>query len=180
MHTVILFGAKKEKQTGEPLYEALSKNGGACFTGTARLESGGENPRFLLYEYESLPELALEKGIIIFKNEIAKFSRFHIPNGFTAVVDSENASALSLLKQQQRIQTITCGMSSHDTISISSVSEDSAAVSLQRAIRRLDGTTMEACEIPIKFSKSPGDYAILCCCAVLLLTGTDVRPGLIL
>ncbi|HCC35017.1 MAG TPA: hypothetical protein DEQ02_05060 [Ruminococcaceae bacterium] len=177
MHTVILFGSKNERQTGERLCGAFEKNGGVYFIKDNLLMLGGGAPSFLLCEYESLPETSVKQGIVIFKNEISKYSRIDIPSGFTAVVDSENAPALSLLKQR-KIQTVTCGMSSHDTLSISSVKEDRAAVSLQRAIVRLDGSEMEACEIPMKFEAFPGDYALLCCCAALILTGTDTRPGL--
>ena len=67
------------------------------------------------------------------------------------------------------VPTLTCGMSPKDTLTLSSISDSSAVVSVQREIKDLNHQTIEPCEIKINYENRFSDYELLSACAVLLL-----------
>ena len=69
---------------------------------------------------------------------------------------------------------VTCGTADDDTLSVSSVGEHKAAVSLQRRLVTLSGRKIEPCEIPIK-SKNISSLRIFEAATALLLLA-DVPP----
>lgn len=69
---------------------------------------------------------------------------------------------------------VTCGTADDDTLSVSSVGEHKAAVSLQRRLVTLSGQKIEPCEIPIK-SKNISSLRIFEAATALLLLA-DVPP----
>ena len=69
---------------------------------------------------------------------------------------------------------VTCGTADDDTLSVSSVGEHKAAVSLQRRLITLSGRKIEPCEIPIK-SKNISSLRIFEAATALLLLA-DVPP----
>ena len=92
------------------------------------------------------------------------------PPGATVIVSSEDENTLRLLARAGA-QTIVCGLSSKDTVTFSSRSEDSAVVSLTRTIPGLAGEPLEPMDIPILFPPGIGDYPLLACTAAFLLSG---------
>jgi hypothetical protein len=165
--TVVLFGEDDGLKIGGQLRSALSKNGGVVHIYDGGLFSHGCD-RFLLYETVVPPVLETENGVIIFKNRLPDCSDFSIPTSFTAVVGSENSAALRLLKNSG-INTISCGMSACDTLSLSSIDEHSGAVSLQRTVKTVAGQELLPREIPVRLVEPLDEYAILAACAVVLL-----------
>ena len=87
------------------------------------------------------------------------------------IVSSEEEEQLRQLARL-RVQTVTCGLSCKDTVTFSSKSEESAVISLMRAVRGLSGEAMEPMDLPVAFPRQTGDYPLLACAAVLLLAGT--------
>ena len=72
---------------------------------------------------------------------------------------------------------VTCGTADDDTLSVSSVGEHKAAVSLQRRLVTLSGRKIEPCEIPIK-SKNISSLRIFeAATALLLLAGVPPEKG---
>ena len=69
---------------------------------------------------------------------------------------------------------VTCGTADDDTLSVSSVGEHKAAVSLQRRLITLSGRKIEPCEIPIK-SKNISNLRVFEAVTALLLL-SDVPP----
>jgi len=66
-------------------------------------------------------------------------------------------------------------MSSKSTLSIASISEESAVVSLQRELRSLSGQIIEPHDIKIKVTGRIEGYTVMVLCAILLMA--DIRNG---
>lgn len=181
MRIILLCGDSEERSTGEAMAGALAQFGGVihCRNGyVGRLPKEMEKSAFFLLESETIPQLCLPDGIMVFKNQMKKYSGLHIPNGFISIVDSSNAPALSLL-QQCGTHTVTCGMSASDTLSISSRDGDVCSVSLQRTVA-LSAQKIESQEVNIKTAGELAPFSVLAICGVLLLSGCDLSRQVVL
>ncbi|GEM_PF-5951684 len=69
---------------------------------------------------------------------------------------------------------VTCGTALTDTLSVSSIGEQSAAVSLQRSVTTLSGKEIEPCEIPVRLNGLSDSVIITAAAAMLLLC--DIPP----
>ncbi len=72
---------------------------------------------------------------------------------------------------------ITCGTADDDTLSVSSVGENKAAMSLQRRLVTLSGGIIEPCEIPIKAKSISNLRSFEAVTAILLLAGIPSEKG---
>lgn len=91
-----------------------------------------------------------------------------------AVIHSENMRALSFAAKHH-LKTLTCGLSVHDTLTLSSLTEESAMVCLQREIVTVNGGMLEPGEFPIRIRASVGRGELLIVAGVLLLCGDGDR-----
>ena len=95
------------------------------------------------------------------------------PTAKLAVTLSCDAKVMGMLRDTG-CTVITCGTADDDTLSVSSVGEHKAAVSLQRRLITLSGRKIEPCEIPIK-SKNTSNLRVFEAVTALLLL-SDVPP----
>lgn len=95
------------------------------------------------------------------------------PAAKLAVTLSCDAKVMCMLRDTG-CTVITCGTADDDTLSVSSVGEHKAAVSLQRRLITLSGRKIEPCEIPIK-SKNISNLRVFEAVTALLLL-SDVPP----
>lgn len=95
---------------------------------------------------------------------------FAVGQRAVAVVNSQNAQGLSFAAQHH-LKTLTCGLSNKDTLTLSSLREDSAVICLQREIKTLGGGHMEPAEIPVRLRSPIERGDLLSLAAVLLLCG---------
>lgn len=175
METVLLYGQDKGCELADTLFGAVRAAGctalHVAFHSVSIIPPGTEAPEFLVLEQDTVPEMHVGSGVLVFKPGVAAFRRdFCVPGGFSAVVDPLNEDAVRLL-QKCCLQTVTCGMSLRDTLTFSSIGGETAVVSLQRALVTLKGETVEPREIPVRFGNGHGQYALLAAVAVLLLCG---------
>ncbi len=75
---------------------------------------------------------------------------------------------------------ISCGLSSADTLSLSSIREHSALLTLRRSLFRLDGRLLEMQEIPVTFRRvmEPEPEALLLAASACLLLGGGDAQGI--
>lgn len=172
MTTVILYGNPIDN-VYDDINALLSGYGITTLNGEkiSQINDGGD---YLFVKRSEPMIIDVPKGIFVFLNKIDKIFNLKIPSGFVAITRSENSAALRLLKTIG-INTITCGMASADTLTLSSVSESSVSVSLQREIKTLSNQTVEPAEFPIKITKNYSDYGILATCGILLLSDYNVK-----
>lgn len=95
-----------------------------------------------------------------------------LPENTVAIVNAQNVETLQKLEGTS-IRTIPCGLSSWDTFTLASSTEESQVVALQRSIVSFRGENVEPMEFPVhnphllKLSR----YSLMAFCAVGCLTG---------
>ncbi len=170
MVKLILLGEPRSEKLERFLTETLSRHFSltAC-TGPRAFSAGSGRPLLLL----SPPELSaadLGGGLFLARNGSRLPQNLRLPADAVVIVSSEEEEQLRQLARL-RVQTVTCGLSCKDTVTFSSKSEESAVISLMRAVRGLSGEAMEPIDLPVAFPRQTGDYPLLACAAVLLLAG---------
>ncbi len=180
MTTVVLCGKKNDEAVSRPLLKALSHYGGALYFNGKTLqnfqESGEGAPYFTVYDCEEIPEIKLEKGILLFKNSFCGTTARSVPAGILTVFESYNGKAAEALKGTG-VVAITCGTSAKDTLSVASLDETSATVSLQRTVKDIAGAILEPRDVTVELDSLLSPYQLLAVCSVLMLSGLDPNDG---
>ena len=176
MTNLLLCGDLSDTSVCRALLSALARYGGFRYCGPGRLSESGPAPEYFLYESEKLPEIGLERGIILFRNSIEPQDPVFIPPGFLCVLETKNARAAALLKDTG-CTAVTCGTSPQDTLSIAALEEGSAVVSLQRTLETLDGKMLEPHDFTVKCPEARSPHQLLTICAALLISGVDSAGG---
>lgn len=91
-----------------------------------------------------------------------------LPPRCPAILPSENQAAVEFA-QRRGLLPLDCGLSLRDTLTLSSRTDSSVMIALQRPVKRLDGTVMDPVEVPISLTQKWAPYPLLCCAGVLLL-----------
>ena len=170
MTTVIVFGITGSFVADE-IKRVLSHYGLIEVRGSYIKKENG-NPQFLIIECASRAKIDLDTGIIVMIGEAGKSCVLDIPKSFMGIAYSKDLGSLELLKNND-ITTLTCGMSSDNTIILSSVGENTASVCLQRSIKTLDGKIIEPQEYPVHLVEKITDYALMAAFGILLLSGIE-------
>ena len=69
MTDIILCGKAEDHALSEILIPSLSRYGGVRFSSRDQIRQfGPESPAFLVWDCEQIPEVALESGVLVFKN----------------------------------------------------------------------------------------------------------------
>lgn len=171
MVTVFLAGDSKNDY-GKQVCEILSSYVGVLHISGDKIGKYGRGLGVLLIEANSPQITNLKKGIVLLQ-KLENESELKIPNGFSVFVESENISALKMLEKTQA-QIIVGGLTTRDTLSISSVSQKGPSVSLQREIVSIFGESIEPCELPINCSCEVDEFVLLAV-ATVLITGAIER-----
>lgn len=93
-----------------------------------------------------------------------------LPPRCPAILPSQNQAAVEYARETGLLP-LDCGLSLRDTLTLSSRTDTSVMISLQRPVARLDGTLLEPVDIPLPLTRKWAPYSLLCCAGVLLLTG---------
>lgn len=119
-----------------------------------------------------------ERLILLFRDSFSappELPPLVLPKHTVAIVNAQNVEMLQRL-EGTAIQTIPCGLSSWDTFTLASSTEESQVVALQRSITNFQGEIIEPMEFPVhnpnllKLSR----YNLMALCAVgCLAGGTD-------
>lgn len=75
---------------------------------------------------------------------------------------------------------VCCGLGPGNTLTLSSIREDGAMLSLERELRTLGGRLLEMQEIPVTLERAaePEPEALLAAAGAMLLLGADTAQGL--
>lgn len=120
-----------------------------------------EDIDFLIMETASLAQITSEQGVLIF-TDTAALPSLSLAGNIVAILNSADKSGLQATADN-KIKAITCGLSSKDTLTVSSISDSDAVVSLQRNITSFAGAVIEPAEFPIALREgySVGDMLML-------------------
>ena len=163
---VILLSDRNNKHEKE-IIEILKNHGGQHISDKFIGDSKG---KFTVLSIYKKSELQINKGIIVFLDEGKRFADQEIPIGFIGVCDENNIKALSIFKKN-KISTICCGLGSKNSITLSSLGDNSLFACLQRNIQKNDGKIIEQGEFKIKLTKKYLPFSIMASVAILLLYG---------
>lgn len=172
MIPIILYGDRKDNIIKTRLCKALKDKKSFSYISDRIIEEPKTaESDFIIYDISGVEEIKLKKGILVFKSHLDREkSALKLSDGIINVVDPDNIAALSLLKDSPNM-AVTCGMSSRCTLTISSIEENSAALSLQRKVALLSGGAAEPSEISVSMSERIDGYALLAISAVFILAG---------
>ena len=172
MTTILLCGKSDDNSICKILLEALENYGGVqSYDGTSLTKTGkNDRPEFLLYDCEKIPQINNSGGILLFKNSFCFDRQQKVPSTFIPVFESRNTNAAAALKGTG-IVGITCGTSAKDILSIASLNDINATVSLQRSVKTLTGLVLEPHDMTIQLKKAVSPFPLLAICSVLLLSG---------
>lgn len=150
------------------LYRALSRSYEVLCVGQREVLLPDISPEVLLLGAKRAPEC---DGDVIYVLKDAQEDEDFTPSPHAvAVVHSQDESSLRFCAQHH-LRTLTCGLSSKDTLTLSSVTAESAVICLQREIGTLHGEVLEPYEIPVKLRRRIDRMELLSLAAVLLLCG---------
>lgn len=163
---VILFSERKSRIEKE-IIEILT------FTGADYISDktvcSREGVFTIISEYKKT-ELKIPQGIAVFCDNTERFKNQTFPKGIIGICEDTNINALELFKNSNT-PIISCGMSGKNTITLSSLGDNTLLAALQRIITNVNNTEIEPCEFKIKLNKSYSPFAVMASVAVLLLKG---------
>lgn len=170
MFKIVIYGECNENLFGLKLCRTLSHYGGVLyFCGGDISEVSVGTPCFIVYETECINSLQVEDAVIIFNNSQNKnCPKITSSCNISCIVNSQDSQALSKLLPIS-LPAIVYGMSAKDSITISSINENSAVISVQREIVLQSGKILEPCEFKVLNIESLDKDDILTICSVLIL-----------
>lgn len=89
-------------------------------------------------------------------------------NSKTVLFLSDNKTDLKVVSKLNQ-NVIDLGFGRFDSITFSSINGEGAVICVQRAVKRLDGSIIEPCEIPITVNANQNRFALLSAYTILLL-----------
>jgi len=163
---VILFSDRKNKCERE-IIEILTGIG-ANYISDKFIYDGSENIT-LISVYKSI-ELNMSKGIVVILDDTERFSKQTFPKGIIGICEDCNKKALSLFSKEN-IQVISCGINAKNTVTFSSINENSLVVAIQRTITDYNYKEIEPTEYTIKLKRKYNELSIMVSVTILLLSG---------
>ena len=165
MTTVLLYGSNGDKISNE-ICNFLATFGILRIT-EKKIFSNTATPKFVVIESGNFQNVHIENGIIVIVGKIDNGAELKLNGDFKGIVFSLDKEALQILKRAE-VPTITCGMAEEDTLSLSSIKEDSAIICVNRKIKTLSGEFIEPQEHKINVKIKTTDYAVLAASAILM------------
>lgn len=174
MYKIILVGSKNDSTITSALLKMFSDYGSTILINDGKLkESKNSNigANFILYDTDNLSKCNAEDTIIIIKDQVDIERILFEKIKANIIVSSSNETVISELKNRG-IKFITCGMAENDTVSYSSITDESIVFLLQKKIPRLNGKSTEAMEIPLKIQNT-NTYYLMSFFACMVLCNMD-------
>lgn len=178
MPEIILCSKGKGGFLKKTIETALSSYGGVLSISADRLFKSCENPLNCFFKTDRIPESLNCFGTIVFDSDFVNSSNQLASDGFVPILETGNTKAVNCLSGFFG-QVITCGTGRKDTLSVASIDDNRATISLQREIKDFSGNVIEPHDFNVKSSGSLSKnlYHTLASCAVLLLIGADSSKG---
>lgn len=172
MFGFILLSKKHNGKTEQFLLHTLRNHFSVTALSGNRITHGGQGQEALFLTLPTLKGCCMKNAVLILEPGMPVSG---MPEGITVIVSSEETQQLKALSTSP-VQTITCGLSSKDTVTFSSNSEDTAVISLLREIERVDNLPQEPMDVPVTFPQGTDGFSLLAATAALILTGKIATP----
>lgn len=166
--------SSQDKKFLNALQNILNKNFGAVHCIGRCLDARCGHADIIISDARSFDLVYADTAIIIFRGGDGFTPEIETGGRTVAVVDSGSKAAL-LAVSKTGLPAITCGLAQCDTITLSSINEDSAVINIQRSITCFDGTIAEPQEIPVSLCSSIDSFALMCAALLFILSGNIER-----
>ena len=110
------------------------------------------------------------RGAAVFGGGSADFAGQRLPDSVTGICEEGDLPALTVF-QNSGVPVITCGMDQRNTVTLSSLTETSALVALQRSLQDNFGREITPGEFKIALCRRYSPFAIMASAAALLTEG---------
>ncbi len=111
-------------------------------------------------------------GIVLNIDDTHRFEKQKLPQSLVGVCEDNNQTALKIFKANG-LPVITCGNNPKNTLTISSIDNNSYVVTLQREIIDINGNMVYPADYKFSFDKTYSSQAVMLSCAVLCLLGIN-------
>lgn len=162
---MVIILSDKENQVDRQIADILSQKGANVIMDNKISDQSGS---VMVVNHHRKFDITAQKGVVIATDGINNFNNQYFPKGIIGICNEDNINALKLFKDNN-IPVITCGRGNKNTITVSSVAEDSVLLSLQRGISDINGRYIEPCEIKVQLSKNEDLFSHLAATAVSLI-----------
>ena len=127
-------------------------------------------PDFFLFSSPDGGTVQARSPIVVLCPESSGALQLRLPPDSILVLDGRDRFAVSYAARHS-LRVLDCGLSSRDTLTLSSFSDGNAIACLQRPVEDLEGRIVEPFEFPLCTGKLHPPFPLLCCAAVLILSG---------
>ena len=170
MTKIILFGSPDDTELTLPLCRSLSEKGGALYFGGGCIsEYSAVSPEFAVFETDRLDNCNAGRTILLFKSARSSQKPSFAPCESLAVVSETDNPAAASFARKNELPLTTYGMGSDNCLSVSSLGEKQAVVSVHKSVELLSGKTLEPCEFTVRYTQRPDNFILLPICAVMIL-----------
>ncbi len=170
MVSIAVVGPAQDKRITSLLRGFLPKSSNVLWVGPHGIFVPPKPPALIVWDTPWPEELNCPCSLVVLKQSMTDFSGLCLPPCQGVVLGSDNSAALNFLAGSS-IPAITCGLSGRDSLTLTSMTENSAVIALQRNLPRHDGSYTEPMELPINFAHTVDRYALLCGVATLGFCG---------
>ena len=174
MVTLVLYGDIKDKSITSKLCRVLSDYGGVLyFSDTKAVKYGNFNDvSFIVYECDDLQEIDISNSIVIFKSKQTSEHIIKLSDSAICITESSNQKAISAIRGNNS-PCISCGMSCNDSVTLSSISDTDAIISIQRSLTTINGSIVEPCDITVKLKQFYDGFSLLSIFCSLIISGKN-------
>lgn len=174
MTCVVVYADEKDKEFFDKLNEFICSAFTPLTIWKGDVTFYGDHATLLFCDHESIHCNNLSPKIIIFGGR-GQYDLSQVNTEQTVViVDSCDQERLAYVSST-RLPAVTCGLFAKDTITLSSMTGDSAVVNLQRSIPCFNGDVAEPQEIPVRLACPMDEYLLMAAASIYLLTGNSDR-----
>lgn len=156
-----------------PLCSCLKYEGGVvCFSNNTIISYPDPHgfTKYAVINTDNLTHADIKSGIVLFcYPNIESLSNIQLSNSLTCITSEDDIKSLEFLRYNKN-PALTCGMSLKSTITLSSFTDETAVVSLQREILNLNGFKVVPRDLTISLSKKTDSNIVMMIAAIFFLT----------
>lgn len=163
---VIIFSERKSNVADE-ITEILTLAGADFISDNTVCASKG---LFTVVREYKKTEITINKGVAVFCDDTERFKEQVLPSGIIGICEDTNKNALKLFFKN-RTPVISCGLGNKNTVTLSSLTDNSLLVTLQRNIKSMYGLSIEPADFKITLWKKYSPFSVMAGATILLING---------
>lgn len=167
---VILFSERKSNIADE-ITEILTSCGANYISDRVIYSPNGS---FTVVREYKKTDITLKKGVAVFCDNTERFKEQSFPLGIIGICEDRNKNALKVFLKS-KTPVISCGLGNKNTVTVSSITDNSLLATLQRSINTLYGVKIEPADFKIALKKNYSTFSVMASVAVLLLNGINPK-----